>query len=451
MATRTRVISQSKAVYVTPTGWDIEKHASDVTQDKRMISGHQLHRIDNASFEIDLAGSRQDVREFGQLARVSTVRLSEIDPTLSLGYFLGNGENELALGFDNSSGDDVQIISSILNEDVTQSQRNVFISTVKEGEDAFATGTDAATWNGNEEYHDVVGFGNCFVNNYSVNLSVGEIPRVDVEMQASNVVFWTGSQSGLFNPSLDLDGERTHSGLVLLPPPSTGEMGHYVLKPHDVSVSFFDDQISDLTSGTAIGGVNFSTMPVQSCSIDLPLAREVIDSLGSERAYAKPVQFPIDITVNISSLVNEYTTGALEFALTGSAGNKTTNIDIEVKDGNLVRNKFVLTGALLDSQSFSQGLDDNETVDLTFSAQIGGATTTDQGLFYTASTGENGGISGVFLTGMDDVSYIVAGAAALDQPISVNNWVDITGEDPLDGVDNDGDGNDADPDGYPDE
>tara|TARA_R110001606_G_scaffold158094_2_gene301668 strand:+ start:2305 stop:3654 length:1350 start_codon:yes stop_codon:yes gene_type:complete len=446
MATRTRVISQSKAVYVTPTGWDITEHASDVTQDLRMISGHQLHRIDNASFEIDLAGSRQDVREFGQLSRISTVRLSEIDPTLSLGYFLGNGENELALGFDNSSGADTQIISSIINEDPTQSQRNIFIATVKEGEDAFTTNK----WNSEEDSHDVVGFGNCFINSYSVNLSVGEIPRVDLEVQASNVVFWTGCQSGLFNPSLNLEGDRTHSGLVILPPPDTGEVGHAVLRPHDVSVTFVDDQISNLTSGAAVGGVSFSTMPIQSCSIEIPLAREVIESLGSERAYAKPVQFPIDVTVSISSLVNEYTTGALEFALNGSAGNKQTNINIEVKDGNMVRNKFVLTGALLDSQSFSQGLDDNETVDLTFSAQIGGASSTDQGLMFTAATGASDGISGVFLTGMDGTSYVVAGAAATEQPIQVNGWVDLTGEFPVDSLDGDGDGNNADPDGYPD-
>ncbi len=438
MATRTRVISQSKAVYVTPTGWDIFHTGTNSSRDRQTISGHQLHRIDNASFEIDLAGSRQDVREFGQLARISTVRLSEIDPTLSLGYFLGNGENELALGFDNSSGADTQMISSIINEDPTQSQRNIFIATVKEGEDAFTS----SKWNTEEDSHDVIGFGNCFINSYSVNLSVGEIPRVDLEVQASNVVFWTGCQSGLFNPSLDLEGERTHSGLVLLPPPDTGEVGHAVLRPHDVSVSFVDDQISNLTSGTAIGGVNFATMPIQSCSIDVPLAREVIESLGTERAYAKPVQFPIDVTVNISSLVNEYTTGALEFALTGSAGNKTTNIDIEVKDGTKVRNKFVLTGALLDSQSFSQGLDDNETVDLTFSAQIGGASTTDQGLMFTAATGADDGISGVFLTGMDGTSYIVSGAAALDQPIEVQGWADV--EDLAGGSLPDGDG-------YPDE
>ena len=49
--------------------------------------------------------------------------------------------------------------------------------------------------------------------------------------------------------------------------------------------------------------------------------------------------------------------------------------------------KYQLKNAVLDNQSFSQGLDDNETVDLTFSAQIGGASTTDQGLFFFPDTG----------------------------------------------------------------
>ena len=87
MASRTRVISQNKAVYVTPTGWTID-------EEDNMVSGHQLHRVDTFSFDMDLAGARQDVRELGQLARIGTVSLTEINPTLSFGYFLGDGENE---------------------------------------------------------------------------------------------------------------------------------------------------------------------------------------------------------------------------------------------------------------------------------------------------------------------------------------------------------------------
>ena len=113
----------------------------------------------------------------------------------------------------------------------------------------------------------------------------------------------------------------------------------------------------------------------------------MIDAIGSELAYAKPLEFPIDVTLSISALVTAFGQGALENALTGTAGDRTTTITVTLKSGSTNEMVFTLKGAVLDSQSFSQGLDDNETVDLTFSAQIGGATTTSQGLFMSTLAG----------------------------------------------------------------
>jgi len=384
MATRTRVISQNKAVYVSPTGWGIyDDHTAGTTVTGRsMITAHQLHRLDTFSFEMDLAGTRQDVREFGQLARIGTINLEEINPTLSFGYFLGDGENELALGFHKSERDAAassgQMCSGQLSEDPILSERNVYLLTVEEGKDAFAM-ADNADMVANENVHDVVGFGNCFLSSYSANFSVGEIPRADVEMQASNIVFYTGVNSGLLNPSLNLEGVRTHSGTTQLPAPSTGADVPLVLRPQDVSVTFSDEE-----DGVApVGGPAFSALPIQSASIELPLAREVIQALGNELAYAKLLEFPIDVTMNISSLTRDFASGALEYALTGAAENNKTDIALDITEpGKGSQLRYVLKGAVLDNQSFSQGLDDNETVDLTFSAQIGGADTTSQGLFF---------------------------------------------------------------------
>jgi hypothetical protein len=381
MATRTRVISQNKAVYVTPTGWDEYAGAGTPLTGNSLITGHHLHRVDTFSFEMDLAGARQDVREFGQLARIGTVNLTEVNPTLSFGYYLGDGENELALGFFKSEdgvGKTGQMCSGQLTEDPILKERNVFLLTVEEGEDAFALDT-AAKMKAAQDKHDVVGFGNCFISSYSANFSVGDIPRADVEMQASNVVFYTGINSGLINPSLDLEGERTHTGIVQLGAPSSDTDNlPLVLRPQDVTISF-----NDADDGTsAIGGPSFSDLPIQSASIELPLAREVIEALGNELAYAKLLEFPIDVTMSLSSLTRDFASGALEYALTGTAENNKTNITLNIKDAGVDKITYILQGAVLDSQSFSQGLDDNETVDLTFSAQIGGASTTDQGLFF---------------------------------------------------------------------
>ena len=46
---------------------------------------------------------------------------------------------------------------------------------------------------------------------------------------------------------------------------------------------------------------------------------------------------------------------------------------------------YILKDAILDSQDFSQDLDGNETVDLQFSAQIGGANTQTAGFFISGS------------------------------------------------------------------
>ena len=113
---RTRVISQSKAVYVAPTGWT-------TPSSKNTVEAAQLHGVDTFSFEMDLAGSRQDVREFGQLARIGTVRMSEINPTLSFGYYLQDGANEKGLGF--TAGDGAQCINSMLTEDATKKESNI--------------------------------------------------------------------------------------------------------------------------------------------------------------------------------------------------------------------------------------------------------------------------------------------------------------------------------------
>ena len=164
MASRCRVISQNKALYVTPTGW-LE------SGENQMITGHQLHRVDTLSYDIDLAGARQDVREFGQLARIGTVNAAEINPTINFGYYPGDGENEKALGFADSrlAASSVQMASGLLTADPDYSERNLFVVTAKEGEDAFADSYETTIDN-----QDVIGFGNCFLSNYSATFNVGK-------------------------------------------------------------------------------------------------------------------------------------------------------------------------------------------------------------------------------------------------------------------------------------
>tara|TARA_R110002020_G_scaffold92416_4_gene223759 strand:+ start:2869 stop:4161 length:1293 start_codon:yes stop_codon:yes gene_type:complete len=385
---RTRIISQSKAVFTSPTGILIPDEGGQ-SMTGNAHSGYvpsQLHRVDTFSFDVDLAGARTDIREFGQLARLGTITMSEVTPSISMGYYLGNGENEARLGFNiggltgvNGVGAGAvprsQFISGIQTEQTSDREKNIYCLTVKEGEDAF----DADTFSGTRTYHDVVGFGNCFMTNYTANFAVGEIPRVDLDIDADNLIFYTGQSSGLVNPAIDLQGARADTGFFMLEVPSTGDMEMLVLRPDDVTVSFSNNDFD-------IGGTNFNDIYAQSVNIAVPLTRDTIEALGNERAVARPIAFPIDVTVSVSALLKQFNDGNLDLILTGTADENQTNITVTVSDQvGGTANKWILQNCVLDSQNFALGLDDNETVDLTFSAQIGGANQQTDGLFMSGA------------------------------------------------------------------
>ena len=56
-----------------------------------------------------------------------------------------------------------------------------------------------------------------------------------------------------------------------------------------------------------------------------------------------------------------------------------------MKSGSDPHMNIVMKKAKLDSQSFSQGIGDNETVTLNWSAQIGSSGATDVGLFLSGN------------------------------------------------------------------
>lgn len=372
---RIRKISASKAVYVTKTGVLVNVNSG--------IEATQLHRINNFTFDVDIAGSRQDIREFGQLARIGSLINSDLTPTCSFDYYLTDGENEAHLGFEvkNSITGDaprVQAVSGFLTEDPRFKERNIFVATVGEGNDAF----DSDSWVSSGDI-DVVGFGNAFITEYSVNLSVGEIPSATVSFDCGNVQFYTGAYSGLANPSIQpSNGSRADAGTLKLPVPDTGNSNVDVLRDGQITI--------DLEANTAlgIGGVDLATLHPQSVTISVPLAREALNELGSPLPYARVLTFPIETTVAISAITANQKQGSVAALLTGCAGQEKRDIKITLRDrcdNTTSRLVYILKDAILDSQNFSQDLDGNETVDLQFSAQIGGANTQAAGIFMSGS------------------------------------------------------------------
>jgi len=83
---RNRVIYQSEGLFVSSG-----LNSTTAAQHK------QLKRVQSANYSFEI--TRQDVNQFGQLARIDALVLQSPTVSLDLSYYLADGFNETALGF----------------------------------------------------------------------------------------------------------------------------------------------------------------------------------------------------------------------------------------------------------------------------------------------------------------------------------------------------------------
>lgn len=387
MASRNRVIYQSEGLFVSEnaSSTGITKH-------------EQLNRVQSANYSFTI--NRQDINQFGDLARIDSLVLDPPTVSLDFSYYLADGFNERAMGFfvTNSGNNRGTVVSpgsvncpvgNFASGHLTaNSGINFYIATSPDGDDL----NQSITGQQLDGSDTVIGIGNCYVSDYTVDFSVGAIPTVSVTVEGSNmnsaVPALKGTYGGYEIPSPAVDqeaGTKIYGGAstVQLPNPTTdgGITGIpsgtataiTALRPGDVTLNL--DNVSGeslIKLGTDEGA------HIQSASIALPLSRSPIDRLGSRFPFAREVDFPVNATLNVSAIVNDAATQNLADILDSGV----QNVSLQVKDKNAeTAIKYDIKGVKIDSQSFSSSIGSNKSVDLTFSAQIGGPNDDVNGVF----------------------------------------------------------------------
>lgn len=375
---RNRIIYQSEALYVGPapaTGYHYGSYTPGIGGSTNNPNGatnlvKQLQRVQTANYSFNI--DRTDVNQFGQLAAIDRVILTNPTVSLDFSYLLANLANESGLGFTISvpgTNSEVSAISGILNK--TEDQRNYFIKTVSEGSDATnntATGVD----------NGVIGIGNAFVTSYSSEASVGNFPTVTINAEGLNMNFVKGT-SGNNIPAVDpLDGS-TITNVYTLPTAientalSSTISGISALRPGDITLSI------PMSSG---GGADTALMNVQSYTLSFELGRTPIQRLGSKFAFAREIDFPVNVTLSVEAQVTDLVTGSLSTIVNNDSAKYTPTITIvNPTNSSETIAQYKLKGAKLDSQEFSSDIGSNKTVTLQFTAQVGGPQDTNNGLF----------------------------------------------------------------------
>jgi hypothetical protein len=428
---RNRVIYQSQALFIAPSATGVQ--VSGTTGNNiggspttnpgttgELASGisllKKMDRIQNCNFNFSI--NRQDINEFGKLARIDSIVMETPTVGLDFSYYATDGYNERLMGFnitgfksdgttfiDTNIVNGAQAISGLLSD---IQGNNYYILTVDEGEDVVGGNlTPSST---------IVALGNVFISEYGFEASVGAIPTVSVTLEAFNIksdasevpLTLTAGASGPgdgganittitgVSPAIDLfanpatkltnvkngyklDISRHFTGSISTAAGvnftgfTTGSSSVSALRPGDIQ----------LTLPSSEGLTNLSNAHIQSFSFTLPLSRTVLQRLGNTFGFARVIDVPINMDLSLSAIVSELRDENL-FDILASPTQQDFTIALKDSNGNR-KIAYTIKGAILQGETYSENIGDNQTVDLTYTVQIGGANDTTAGLFMSGS------------------------------------------------------------------
>ena len=327
----------------------------------------QIKRVQNANYSFTI--NRQDVNQFGELARIDSVVLEAPTVSLDFSYYLTDGENERLMGF--ITDGQFQHMSGVMTRAQNEFGNNYFILTVPEGRDAIVGDTITP-----EEQKSVISLGNGYITDYSIEASVGSFPTASATVEGLNIKSDIGTDWKEI-PAIDSkDGTQLCSNCFYLPDSDTGE-GTSVLKPGDITIdlagaSLISKQISGRTLG--YGPEDKGSAHIQSFTLSTPMGRTALQRLGNTYAFAKEVDFPITCTLSVNALVSDLREGNLVNLICGKEYDmqiRMQNPECVVCDPNSSPDGILIDikKAVLDSESFSSAIGDNKSVDLSFRSE----------------------------------------------------------------------------------
>lgn len=380
----------------------------------------QLKRVQSANYGFTI--NRQDVNQFGHLARLDTIVVESPTVNLDFSYYLLDGYNERMIEFVTDGV--TNALSGHLAPEIYQAGCNYFILTTPEARDA--VNGDINLHNADkEDLKTVISLGNGYVTDYSIDISVGSIPTASVTVEGMNIksdIGATGNDvpgmdmrdGSMFSKAFDKDangvrqyrGENGCTGLYSLPPASSGYAGcgssdAAALRPGDVVLNLKDGglisrQVEDGSSKPLVGSAH-----IQSASISVPMSRSNLERLGSTFGFSKLLDAPISVTLSVSALLSDIKEGNMADMLCDCSKMDLELViydpecaDCQTKDGTQAL-VYTLKGAQLDGENFSTSIGDSKTVDLTFSTSVGGGDDTANGFFISGKESSEASIKGL--------------------------------------------------------
>ena len=259
---RNRIIYNVEGLYVAPYSGE-QKAGSDYYLANNIIL-KRLEKIQNFNYSIQQP--RLNAQGFGQKQNIFRGISGPPEVTFNFSYIPDGVTNENRLDFNvnHFSGFNTPMFSGLYTNSGLLNDRDFYLVINKDDNDLFSENATLSNSlinptnvtqiiNSNSQNYGLLHFQNSYLNEYSFNVSVGNIPIVNQSYVADNVIFYN-SGSGVKYTSLDLRSgiNQVNNDTIIIPKAlnynQTAISGQNILLPGDASVTFYRNPIHDSTN-----------------------------------------------------------------------------------------------------------------------------------------------------------------------------------------------------------
>ena len=366
---RNRIIYNVEGLYVTPYSGE-QKAGSDYYLANNIIL-KRLEKIQNFNYSIQQP--RLNAQGFGQKQNIFRGISGPPEVTFNFSYIPDGVTNENRLNFNvnHFSGFNAPMFSGLCTNSGLLNDRDFYLVINKNDDDLFsenATLTNSLInpinttqiINSNSQNYGLLHFQNSYLNEYSFNVSLGNLPIVNQSYVADNIVFYT-SGSGVKYTLLDLRSgiNQVNNNTIIIPKAlnynQTAISGQNILLPGDATVSFY-------TSNT---GVLFYTDTIQSLDYSLSFNRKSYRAINYKFPLLRKIEFPINGKLNTSFIVEENLVGSF-FDTLNRDDDYNVVVDFSNSRKGVDKTKLIFSGCKFTNINYDSSIGSNKTATLSF-------------------------------------------------------------------------------------
>ena len=366
---RNRIIYNVEGLYVAP--YSGEQNASSDYYLANNIILKRLEKIQNFNYSIQ--EPRLNAQGFGQKQNIFRGISGPPEVTFNFSYIPDGVTNENRLDFNvnHFSGFNTPMFSGLCTNSGLLNNRDFYLVINKDDNDLFSENatlsnslinpTDVTQIiNSNSRNYGLLHFQNSYLNEYSFNVSLGNLPVVNQSYVADNIVFYT-SGSGVKYTSLDLISgiNQVNNDTIIIPKAlnynQTAISGQNILLPGDATVSFY-------TSNT---GVLFYTDTIQSLDYSLSFNRKSYRAINYKFPLLRKIEFPINGKLNTSFIIKEDLSGSF-FDTLNRDDDYNVVVDFSNSRKGVDKTKLTFSGCKFTNINYDSSIGSNKTATLSF-------------------------------------------------------------------------------------